>query len=196
MSRRLAALLLLVAMPAASLAAEAGRTGAATGGGETPSADAEPPVEAFDATNPEAVLAAMQDYGIRAVLGRTENGNPVIDSRVARSNFSIIFYGCTRDRDCAQALFTTSWSSEGRDAAIEVANTWNTEKILGRAWVDEDGDYIGLDHTVVLRKLTREAMDETLTAWGDIVEEYAGFIYDKLWNGEEPDSYNASSRDI
>jgi hypothetical protein len=211
MIRTALAIALVAILPAAALAVgdTAGRAGAgggvAVGEGARPAEKSEAiadetdqaaPLPAFVAGDPKTVLEALRDYGLRASLGRTDNGNPMIESRTSRADFVLVFYGCTHRKNCSYAVLNANWEVGDHDAPDEVAAAWNREKVTGRAWTDEDGEVIGVDETVLLGNLTREAFDETMNWWSDTLEEFWKFLDANLYQGDQPDTYDASARDI
>ena len=90
------------------------------------------------ATDPQSLVAALQGAGYKAALGKDNTGDPKITSATSGANFTINFYGCTKNVSCKTITFYAGWS--GTKATVEMMNEWNKAKRFSRAYIDKDGD--------------------------------------------------------
>ncbi len=94
--------------------------------------------EAISATNPQAIVAAMQNAGYKATLSKDSTGDPLISSSSGGSNFSIFFFGCTKNTDCRTIQFFAGYSD--RKPTLSMMNDWNSKKRFARAYVADSGN--------------------------------------------------------
>ena len=108
---------------------------------QTEAPDPEPPAAAeprLGAGSPEAVAAALQALGYRALLTTDDYGDPKIVSGASGAMFEIWFYGCEEAADCKDLQFYGGFDTE-RAFTAEEMNDWNLDQLVGQAYVDENG---------------------------------------------------------
>lgn len=128
----------------------------------------------LDMTQPRAVAAAMQDRGFRAKLGRDSSDRPMIESGLGGIKFDVVFYHCS-ETGCLGALFTAGFDLD-KGIGLEAMNSWNTNRLVGRAFVDEECDPF-IDHYVSTDAgMTTAAFDSLLEDWEIALEDFADFI--------------------
>ncbi|MBH0236792.1 YbjN domain-containing protein [Methylobrevis albus] len=129
-----------------------------------------------DPRDPAAFLTMLQDFGYKAQLNESGE-NPRINTRAEALNYAITFYGCDDGRACPVAILAVSWSYSGSDEAMGVANRWNAEKFLGRAWAVPAEKYIGLDRTLNLRTgYTKDGLEQEIDWWAETMVEFRGYL--------------------
>jgi hypothetical protein len=97
--------------------------------------------ELVDASEPETLVAIIQELGYRAKLETDGLGDPLIVSSVGGTEFSIQFYGCNEltHAACKLLLFKVGYDlDEGTTHAV--INEWNATKLVGRAYLDDESD--------------------------------------------------------
>jgi len=94
--------------------------------------------EAVSATDPQSIVAAMQDAGYKASLDKDSTGDPLINSSSGGSNFSVFFFGCTKNVDCRTIQFFAGYSD--RKPTLSQMNDWNSKKRFARAYISDSGN--------------------------------------------------------
>ena len=89
------------------------------------------------ANAPQTVVAALQAAGYKAALDKDKAGDPMIESAASGYNFTIYFYECAENKDCASLQFLASFDPEDSNTA-ELANRWNRTKRFSQMSVEED----------------------------------------------------------
>jgi hypothetical protein len=90
------------------------------------------------AANPQGVVAALQNAGYKATLSKDSAGDPLIASASGGSNFSIFFFGCTKNVDCRTIQFFAGYSD--RKPTLSMMNDWNSKKRFARAYIADSGN--------------------------------------------------------
>ena len=93
-------------------------------------------IEASDAGK---LATAMQGMGWQAKLGKDGEGDPLITSKISRTEYVVQFYGCTDHTKCGSVLFSASYNVKKKMTAQD-ANAWNMKKRFGSVTIDKDGD--------------------------------------------------------
>jgi Putative bacterial sensory transduction regulator len=94
--------------------------------------------EAISATNPQSIVTAMQNAGYKATLEKDSTGDPLIHSSSSGSNFSVFFFGCTKNVDCRTIQFFAGYSD--RKPTLSQMNDWNSKKRFARAYISDSGN--------------------------------------------------------
>lgn len=95
--------------------------------------------EMVRAQNPQSLVKAMQEAGYMAKLGVDKVGDPKIDSSVSGSRFTVFFYNCTDNKNCATVQFHSGYDL-ANPVSLERINEWNRGQRFGRAYLDKEGD--------------------------------------------------------
>lgn len=123
----------------------------------------------IDGSDPSQLLDLARGFG-SAALETDPAGDPLINGRIEGVAYSIYFYGCTGGAACDTALFYAAWTASG--ASLEHVNEWNRSALLGRAYVEDDGDY-AVDHLVNLaRGVSRANLDDTFVEWRAALKQF------------------------
>lgn len=113
------------------------------------------------------IVAAMQDYGVRAKLGEDDLGDPQIDSALAGANFQVRFYDCEKAR-CASLQFLSGFDLE-EEMSLEDVNDWNRTMRYGSVYLDDEGDpYLQMDVDVT-RGISKEQFAEWVAVWEELL---------------------------
>ena len=131
----------------------------------------------IDATDPDRLADIIRDLGYRAVLSTDGVGDPMIETSVNGTDTTILFFGCTDNEDCKTLLFKVGYDlADG--TTLEVINAWNTEKLFGRAYLDDEGDPWLEMPVNLFGGVTRANFEDTFDWWDVIVsdfEDHVGF---------------------
>lgn len=90
------------------------------------------------ADDPSTLASAMQSAGYRAELTTDDDGDPFIRSASSGTNFSIFFFGCTKNTDCTSIEFYVGFKLPD-PLPVERYNKWNAENRYTRAYSTEAG---------------------------------------------------------
>ena len=131
--------------------------------------------EIVDATNPGKLADIIRDLGYRAVLSTDSVGDPKIETSVNGTDATILFFGCEDNANCKILLFKIGYDlADGTE--LEVINTWNQEKLYGRAYLDDEKDP-WIEMPVNLSGgVTRENFEDTFDWWDKVVGEFEQHI--------------------
>ncbi|MBN8807496.1 MAG: YbjN domain-containing protein [Sphingomonas sp.] len=119
---------------------------ASNAGSATASDTATCPTGMICASDPGTIVAALQSAGYKPALTVDRDGDPEIDSLIKGRNVAILFYDCTEHKQCKAIQFRITFKTDPT-FSLAVANKWNVEKRLFRAYVLDDGRMI-FDHDV------------------------------------------------
>ena len=133
--------------------------------------------ELLDATNPERMASVIQELGYRAKLDVDDVGDPIIHSSVGGTDFVLQFFGCTEDNNdqCKLLLFKVGYDlSEGM--TLEVVNSWNKKAVVGRAYLDDEGDPWFELEVNMNGGVSRQNFEITFDMWEDSVGDFEEYI--------------------
>lgn len=91
------------------------------------------------AKDPSSISRVLQKMGYKAEMSKDETGDPMIKSASSGSSFSVLFYGCKENRDCARIQFSSSYT-DYKNTTIEALNAWNAKNYFGRAYRTDKGN--------------------------------------------------------
>ncbi|GGK46413.1 YbjN domain-containing protein [Salinarimonas ramus] len=129
----------------------------------------------IDGSVPDEVMNLARGFG-SATLETDPVGDPLISGRIDGNAYRIYFYGCQANANCDTLLFEGVWDVD--DASLNAVNDFNKNAIFGRAYVDEEGDYV-IEMTVNLAHgVARANLDDTFVVWSDLMREFAQFAAD------------------
>lgn len=89
------------------------------------------------ATNPTAIVHALQTAGYKAELGKDGTGDPLISSSSSGTSFAVYFYGCTKNTACKTIQFSASYA--GGTTSLARINEWNATKRWGQGYMTDSG---------------------------------------------------------
>ncbi|WP_349368124.1 YbjN domain-containing protein [Salinarimonas sp.] len=127
---------------------------------------------AIDGSDPQAILDLARGFG-SAALETDPVGDPLLQGRIDGNVYSVYFYGCEKNAGCDTILFSAIWDVES--SSLDAVNDFNKNAIFGRAYVDDEGDYV-VEITVNLAHgVSRANLDDTFVVWSDLMREFADF---------------------
>jgi len=128
------------------------------------------------AQDENAILRAMQDFGLVATMGEDGGGDPKISSRVSDTKFSVYFYGCENNQNCASIMFKAGYDLNDGITAMKI-NEWNRDKRFAKAYIDDEGDpFLEMDVNMALDGMGGENFADNLDWWRLLVEDFEDFI--------------------
>jgi hypothetical protein len=133
--------------------------------------------ELVDATDPEKLVAVIQELGYRALLDVDNIGDPVIKSSVGGTDFSILFFGCDEQNhdQCKLLLFKVGYDLD-EGTTVDNVNEWNESRVVGRAYLDDEMDpwlemAVNMDGGV-----SRRNFEDTFDWWEVSIEDFESHI--------------------
>jgi hypothetical protein len=131
--------------------------------------------QSLSATEPTSIVDALQDAGYRATLTTDSGGDPKIKSSTDGTNFSIYFYGCRDNQNCRDLQFVVAFdTTDSRSASL--MNAWNSEKVAGTAYIDDEGDPYLTMTAIGARELPQATFDNILSRWDSVVGDFKDHI--------------------
>jgi len=128
------------------------------------------------ASDPSSILAVMQSEGYIATLGRDDQGDPMIESRLSDSEFKVYFYGCDAGRDCLSVQLSAGYDLDAPTTA-GLVNEWNRDNRYSRAFIDDEGDpFLRIDVKMQKDGNGVQNFIETLDIWRRLVEDFERYI--------------------
>ncbi len=128
------------------------------------------------AKDPDAILRAMQDFGLVATMGKDDGGDPKISSRVSDTKFSVYFYGCEDNMNCASIMFKAGYDLNNGISALKI-NEWNRDKRFAKAYIDDEGDpFMEFDVNLAFDGMGEKNFADNLDWWRLLVEDFEEFI--------------------
>lgn len=131
--------------------------------------------QTVDARDANALAEIIRSEGYRAAIDADSAGDPMINSAVSGTDFSIFFFGCENNADCKWLVFRVGYDmSDG--STLQAMNDWNKDKLFGRAYLDDENDpwlemAVNVDFGV-----TRANFADTFDWWEVIVGEFEDHI--------------------
>lgn len=127
-----------------------------------------------DASNPERLVDILRGMGLRAELD-TSASPPLILGQIEGANFAILFYGCGLAQSCAAIQFVAGFQMAD-PPGLQRLNEWNAGRILGQAYLDEDG-ILRIAHYMALRHGVSETnFTFAVQQWGIAVRDFMTHI--------------------
>ena len=138
------------------------------------------PVHAGQVTakDPSSVVTALQEAGYQAQLEKDKGGDPLIRSASSGSRFSIFFYSCTDNEDCAAVQFYTAYdTAPGKAPSLEKINEWNRDRRFGRAYIDTEGDpVVEMDVDLDDGGISQALFTDNLEYWVAVMTGFESYI--------------------
>ncbi len=133
--------------------------------------------DAINATSPQSIVTAMQNAGYKATLGKDSTGDPLISSSSGGSNFSVFFFGCTRNSDCRTIQFFAGYTD--RKPSLSQMNDWNSKKRFARGYISDKGAArvemdVDLDDGGMSTKLFEDNLEFWVAVMGAFEKHIAG----------------------
>lgn len=130
----------------------------------------------ISAADPAAVAKVLQDKGYRAELTKDSEGDPLIKSGAEGASFLLLFFNCTKGKNCATVQFYAGFDREG-SYSLEKLNEWNRTKRFGRAYRDNEGDpVIEMDVDMDDGGMSKALFEDNVEFWTSLLSSFQQFI--------------------
>ncbi|WJS84916.1 YbjN domain-containing protein [Paracoccus sp. TOH] len=133
-----------------------------------------PAAQAQVVGDPEVIRLMMMDFGLPAEPSTDAAGDPLIDSRIDGTHFSVYFYQC--EKTCASIQFSAGFDLDA-PMTTEQVNQWNRDKRFGKVYLDETGDpFVEMDIGLAGEGIGRKNFEDALDTWRIVLSDFREFI--------------------
>lgn len=128
------------------------------------------------AQDPKSLVSALQSAGYKAELTTDTSGDPMIRSASGGTAFTLFFYGCTDNEECATIQFYAGFS-EPSNASLRAMNDWNRDNRFGRAYLADDGSArVEMDVDLDDGGVSRELFVDNLEFWEIVMSKFEDYV--------------------
>jgi hypothetical protein len=164
------------AAPAKSPPKAAVKPAAAKPAAPKPAAPKAAPV-AFDAQDPQSLIALLTDAGAKAQTGRKDADSVFVSVTSTAANFSIQFAGCDRSgRNCQAALYDDLLAAKA--PTLVQVNGFNQTSVTCRIYLDQANKPHVVYSALLLKSDARKSAETHLAAWQGCIVEGRNFVTD------------------
>lgn len=131
----------------------------------------------YTAISQDDMVLILSDMGFPAEITEN-NGNKFISLKISGFNVRIIFYSEQKENQYQTLMFISYYTVEDMPfrEKVDLANSWNEEKLFGKAFVDSDEDF-GIDMSVSLEGgITREALEARVILYRTVINGFTKYI--------------------
>lgn len=125
----------------------------------------------LSATDPEAIRQAVSDAGLSAELTTDDYGDPMIVSSTSRSNFWVLFFGCTDGQDCSEVQFYIGYTLDSAVPA-ETLDQFNASHRFVRTFSFDGGVAMAMDLKMPGTGVEGAIFDDYLQDWLSVVPDW------------------------
>lgn len=116
--------------------------------------------------NPQSIVLALQNAGYKAILSKTSNEDPLIETASDGNSIFIVMSDCDNHNSCTTTEFIGIWDcSDSSEKCKKVAHLFNTEEGPVHVLMSTDGktattysyllyDEIGISEALFIKNLT------------------------------------------
>jgi hypothetical protein len=123
------------------------------------------------ASNPISIVNALQDFGYKASVDVDTDGDPMVRSKAAGTNYSIRFYACKDNTACRDIQFSSGYDKENGVSA-EVIADWNATKLVGPALRDNENDPFLKFFVAGVDAMSRDSFERIIFRWEEALEAF------------------------
>lgn len=133
------------------------------------------PVSAQVIGDPDVIKLLMADFGLPATKTTDSDGDPMLDSRIDGTHFSVYFYNCKANR-CGSVQFSAGFDMD-EPMTYERVNEWNKTTRYGKVYLDEEMDpYVEMDIGLAGEGIGSKNFDDALDTWRVVLSDFRKFI--------------------
>lgn len=127
--------------------------------------------------DPASLARVLQNMGYRAEVTKDNSGDPMIKSTASGSDFAILFYGCTSNRNCTTVQFFGGFK-EPDNGSLAAMNKWNTDNRFGRAYQAESGSArIEYDLDLDMGGMSAALFRDNVEVFVALLDRYRKYVY-------------------
>jgi hypothetical protein len=127
------------------------------------------------AENPAQIVSIIQALGFQARLDKDNTGDPLIKSSSNGVDFSIYFYGCTKNKRCQSLQFIAGYNLS-KGTTLEVLDDWNEKKRFASAYLDDENDpFLQMDANLE-GGVSQANFEKTFDLWQSLKGEFEDHI--------------------
>lgn len=127
------------------------------------------------ASDPQTVVAALQQAGLQAKLGTDETGDPMVESAAAGYNFTIFFYGCNAGAKCDSLQFRVNFKPDATNT-LGQANRWNAAKRFLTLSVAENQGMAAFHDVTTVGGVNAANFQDVLVWWNTMLGQLSTFF--------------------
>lgn len=109
------------------------------------------------------------------VIDDESNGHKVVEGRIDNYVFFVRLKSCEETNTfCRDLVFFANFELD-REPTLQdfkIANSYNDEKVYGRAYVLEDANQVGIDYVVALGGVTDDHVQDDIDRWAFALEDF------------------------
>lgn len=148
-------------------------------------APAKPAEPAFDARDPQSLVALLATAGAKATMGAKQDDAVLVSVTSTAAVFSAQFAGCdAQGKACKAVLFDSLVDQAGPSFAQ--MNAFNQTSAMCRGYEDRSGRPHVLYSTLLFAEDSRDRMRTQVSAWTGCIGDFRAFLKD-------PNGYLAST---
>lgn len=133
-----------------------------------------PAVHAQVLGDAEVIRLIMADFGLPATITTDGEGDPMVESRIDGTHYSVYFYQC--ETTCASIQFSAGFDLDN-PMPLEMVNQWNRDKRFGKLYLDSTGDpFIEMDIGLAGEGIGRRNFEDALDTWRIVLSDFRSFI--------------------
>jgi len=115
--------------------------------------------------NPQSIILALQNAGYKAIMSKTDSGDPLIETASDGNTIMIVMTDCIEHKACPTTEFVGIWDcSESLEKCKQVAHSFNNEEGPVHVIMSDDGktattysyllyDDIGISEALFIKNL-------------------------------------------
>jgi hypothetical protein len=128
------------------------------------------------ARDPQTVLDELKTLGYPGKLENLDSGRTRIAVQISGLKTFIEFYDCADDlTDCYTLLFNVAIDLP-KGTTLEKANEWNSKKITGRVWLDDDKDPTVDFALSTFTGVSADTFDQNIKFWDQVIGNFKDFF--------------------
>ncbi len=128
------------------------------------------------ASDPAAIVAALQESGYRAKLDKTEKGEPIIESAAAGYNYTIYLMGCKEKKACSWLSFQSSFDNDDGNNSLEWTNEWNSDHYFSTMSLTKTKTLVVAYDVTMVGGLNKTNFSDVVVTWSDVLGEVRTFF--------------------
>lgn len=128
------------------------------------------------ASNPEGIVALINEFGYEATLTTDNTGDPKIELKTGDTGSEIFFYGCANNADCEAIQFVAGFDL-ANGSTFEEMNAWNKDNRFAEAYLDDENDpFVEYDLDLNGGGISRDNFRSIVDGWAGTVGMFSGYI--------------------
>lgn len=128
------------------------------------------------ARDPQTVIDELGKLGYPGKVSTFDGDRPSISVRIAGFDTYIDFYNCAEDMTNCDTLLFSATDDLASGTTPDKANQWNTDKIVGRVWLDDNKDPTIDLSLSTFSGVSADVFDRTIKMWADYLDSFRSYF--------------------